>query len=132
MNVTDPISDMLTRVRNASRAGLEAARMPHSKMKAELARVLKQEGFIADFKAEQEDHRRYLNLRLRYGQDRQPLIRGLRRISKPGLRRYVGAGDIPRVLGGMGVAVLSTSRGLLTDREARKAKLGGELVCYIW
>lgn len=132
MNVTDPISDMLTRVRNASSARLEVAKIPHSKMKAELARILKQEGFIADFKAEQEAARRYLNIRLRYGQDRQPVIRGLRRISKPGLRRYVSVGDIPRVLGGMGVAVLSTSRGILTDREARRAKLGGEVICYIW
>jgi small subunit ribosomal protein S8 len=131
-NVVDPIADTLTRIRNAGQAGLETIVMPHSRMREEIAGILKREGFIADCAPDKAGTNRKLTLRLKYGQDRKPLIRGLRRISKSGLRRYVAAQDIPRVLDGMGIAILSTSRGLLTDREARQNKVGGEVLCYVW
>jgi small subunit ribosomal protein S8 len=131
MSLSDPIADMLTRIRNASRAGVREVLMPHSRLKSEIARIMKSEGFIADFSAEKDGAKKSLRLRLRY-RGETPVIRGLRRVSKPGLRRYVQADDVPRVVGGTGVAVLSTSRGVLTDREARKAGVGGEVICYIW
>ncbi len=132
MNVTDPIADMLTRVRNASRAGLEVVDMPHSRLKQEVARVLKQEGYITEFQADQSDKgKKTLRLQLKV-LGKQRAITGLRRISKPGVRRYVRATDIPRVLGGMGVAVISTSRGVMSGREAKKSGVGGEVLCYVW
>lgn len=131
MSMSDPIADMLTRIRNASRAGLRDVAVPHSRLKGEIARILKSEGYIVDFETEEDGAKKTLRLRLRY-RGEKPVIRGLRRISKPGIRRYVQAADVPRVLGGTGVAVLSTSRGVLTDREARKAGIGGEVLCYIW
>jgi small subunit ribosomal protein S8 len=132
MSVNDPIADMLTRIRNAASARLETVEMPHSRMKGEIARVLKENGFIQDFKTDKQQGRPELQITLRYARGRQPLIRGLRRVSKPGLRRYTAAADAPRVVGGMGMAIISTSKGLMTDREARKARLGGEVVCFIW
>jgi small subunit ribosomal protein S8 len=132
MSVSDPISDMLTRIRNASRTGAPEVAMPHSRLKGEIARILKSEGFIADVAADQDGVRKSLRLQLRYLGDGRPVIRGLRRVSKPGLRRYVAVDKVPRVVGGLGVAILSTSRGLLSDREARKANVGGEVLCYIW
>jgi small subunit ribosomal protein S8 len=132
MSVVDPIADMLTRIRNAAAAGLETTEMPHSKLRAEVGRILKREGFITDCVPAQSGPGRALKIYLKYGQDHEPTIRGLRRISKPGLRRYVATGKIPRVVGGMGMAILSTSRGVLTDREARQAKVGGEVLCYVW
>lgn len=131
MSLSDPISDMLTRIRNATRAGARDVAIPHSRLKGEIARILKGEGYIADYETEKEGAKKTLRLRLRYRGD-TPVIRGLRRVSKPGLRRYVTVDQVPRVVGGTGVAVLSTSRGVLTDREARKAGVGGEVVCYIW
>jgi small subunit ribosomal protein S8 len=132
MNVTDPIADMLTRIRNANNAGLEVVEMPHSRLKQEIARVLKQEGYLSEFHTEQTDRgRKTLRLHLKK-LGKQRAITGLRRISKPGVRRYVGAAEIPRVLGGMGIAVLSTSRGVMSGHEARKAGVGGELLCYVW
>ncbi len=131
MSLSDPISDMLTRIRNASRAGARDVAIPHSRLKGEIARILKGEGYIADFEAEKDGAKKTLKLRLRYRGD-EPVIRGLRRVSKPGIRRYVTVDKVPRVVGGTGVAVLSTSRGVLTDREARKAGVGGEVLCYIW
>lgn len=131
MSLSDPISDMLTRIRNASRAGARDVAIPHSRLKGEIARILKGEGYIVDFEAEKDGAKKTLKLRLRYRGDR-PVIRGLRRVSKPGIRRYVTVDKVPRVVGGTGVAVLSTSRGVLTDREARKAGVGGEVLCYIW
>jgi small subunit ribosomal protein S8 len=131
MNVTDPIADMLTRIRNASGAGLELVDVPHSKLKEELARVLKQEGYIADFQTQQQGVHKTLQLHLKV-HGKQRAITGLRRVSKPGVRRYVKAADVPRVLGNMGVAVLSTSRGIMTGRDAKKANVGGELLCYVW
>ena len=125
-----PISDMLTRTRNASRALLPAVEIPHSRIKESIANILKKEGYIADFAVEGKLPKK-LKLKLKY-QGKKCVIEGLRRISTPGLRRYVGATDIPRVRGGLGVAVVSTSEGLLTDNEARKRNLGGELLCYVW
>lgn len=132
MSVCDPIADMLTRIRNASRAGLEVAQMPHSAMKSEIARVLKKEGFIADYVTEGHGGKKNLRVYLRYSAGRAPVIRGLKRISRPGLRRYAQAAKAPRVVGGMGIAILTTSQGILTDREARASKVGGEVLCYAW
>lgn len=132
MSLSDPISDMLTRIRNATRTCAPDVAMPHSRLKGEIARILKAEGYIADLEVEKEGASKTLRLRLRYRGGDQPVIRGLRRISKPGLRRYVPVEKIPRVVGGTGIAILSTSRGILTDREARKAGAGGEVLCYIW
>jgi len=128
--MNDPISDMLTRIRNANRALLPAVDVPHSKMKESIAGILKREGYINDFAVEGQMPK-LIKLRLKY-QGKKSVIEGLRRISTPGLRRYVGSTDIPRVRGGLGVAVLSTSEGLMTGNQARKKNLGGELLCYVW
>ncbi len=128
--MNDPISDMLARIRNANRALLPAIELPHSRMKESIAAILKSEGYIAGFSVEGQGMRR-IKLLLKY-QGKKSVIEGLRRVSTPGLRRYVGAADIPRVRGGLGVAVVSTSEGLMTGNQARKKKLGGELLCYIW
>jgi len=132
MNISDPISDMLTRVRNASSAVHPTVEMPHSKIKSEVARILKREGYIADYATEGEAAKRTLKLYLKYTTEEDPIIQGLKRISKPGLRQYVNAAEIPRVLGGLGTAILSTSNGLLTDKEARQKHTGGEVLCHIW
>lgn len=133
MSLSDPIADMLTRIRNAYMAALDAVEMPHSRMKTEVAKLLKREGYVLDYSTEALDNnKRILRVYLKYGMDQQPVIQGLQRISKPSLRRYVGHVDIPRVLGGLGVAILSTSSGLVTDREARKNGVGGEVLCYVW
>jgi small subunit ribosomal protein S8 len=128
--MNDPISDMLARIRNANRALLPAVEMPHSRIKESIAGILKREGYIADFTVEGKLPKT-IKLRLKY-QGKKSIIEGLRRVSTPGLRRYVGATEIPRVRGGLGVAVVSTSEGLLTDLQARKKKIGGELICYVW
>jgi small subunit ribosomal protein S8 len=128
--MNDPISDMLTRIRNAKGALLPAIELPHSRMKESIAGILKQEGYINDFAVETTP-RKTLKLRLKY-QGKRCVIDGLRRVSTPGLRRYVGATEIPRVRGGLGIAVVSTSEGLMTDNQARKKNLGGELICYVW
>jgi small subunit ribosomal protein S8 len=128
--MNDPISDMLTRIRNAKGALLPAIELPHSRMKESIAGILKKEGYINDFAVESTP-RKTLKLRLKY-QGKRCVIDGLRRVSTPGLRRYVGATEIPRVRGGLGIAVVSTSEGLMTDSQARKKNLGGELICYVW
>jgi small subunit ribosomal protein S8 len=128
--MNDPISDMLTRIRNANRALLPAIDVPHSKMKESIAGILKREGYINDFAVEGQLPK-VIKLKLKY-QGKKSVIEGLRRISTPGLRRYVGSTEIPRVRGGLGVAVLSTSEGIMTGNQARKKNLGGELVCYVW
>ena len=128
--MTDPISDMLTRVRNASLALLTDVEVSHSRMKESIAGILKKEGYIADCSVEGKTAKK-IKLKLKF-QGRKGIIVGLRRVSKPGLRRYVGATEIPRVLGGMGTAIVSTSRGVMTGVQARKQGLGGELLCYIW
>lgn len=130
MSMNDPISDMLTRIRNANCALLPQVNVPHSKMKESIAGILKTEGYIHDFAVEGQLPKT-LKLKLKY-QGKKSVIEGLRRISTPGLRRYVGSTDIPRVRGGLGVAVLSTSEGLMTGNQARKKNLGGELLCYVW
>jgi small subunit ribosomal protein S8 len=129
--ISDPIADFLTRLRNASVARKAETLVPYSKMKAEVARILKEEGYIADFELSTGEGKPSLVVRNKFA-GRRPAITGLRRISKPGLRRYVGSADIPRVLGGMGIAILSTPKGLMTGREARSQKVGGELLAYVW
>ena len=129
--VTDPIADMLTRIRNAQLARHRRVDMPTSKLKVEVARLLKQNHYIHDYKLLEDGEHPVLRLYLKYFQDK-PVIRELRRVSKPGLRQYVGVEDIPRVRNGLGMAVLSTSRGVMTDREARAAKVGGELLAIVW
>jgi small subunit ribosomal protein S8 len=129
--VTDPIADMLTRIRNAQMARHRRVDMPVSKLKVEVARLLKDNHYIHDFKLLDDGKHPVLRLYLKYFQDK-PVIRELRRVSKPGLRQYVGVEEIPRVRNGLGMALLSTSRGVLTDREARAAKVGGELLAIVW
>ncbi len=128
--MTDPISDMLTRIRNASLALVPDVEVSHSGMKESIAGILKKEGYIADCSVEGKTAKR-IKLKLKF-QGRKGIIVGLKRVSKPGLRRYVGATEIPRVLGGMGTAIVSTSRGVMTGVQARKQSLGGELLCYVW
>ncbi|MSW12616.1 MAG: 30S ribosomal protein S8 [Actinobacteria bacterium] len=132
--MTDPIADMLTRIRNGNVAMRDEVMMPASKQKSALAEVLKREGFIADYSIAQDDQGpgKVLKISMKYGEDRQRTISGIKRISTPGLRVYRGATEVPRVLGGLGVAVLSTSHGLMTDREARKRNVGGEVMCFVW
>ena len=129
--VTDPIADMLTRIRNANLARHRRVDIPVSKLKIELARLLKENHYVHDYKLLDDGKRQVLRLYLKYFQDK-PVIRELRRVSKPGLRKYVGVEEIPRVRNGLGMAVLSTSRGVLTDSEARAAKVGGELLAIVW
>jgi small subunit ribosomal protein S8 len=129
--ITDPIADMLTRIRNAMMAHHDMAAVPSSRLKLEIAKILKAEGFIADFDVDKKVPET-IRIRLRYGERKQGIITGLRRISRPGLRIYARRADIPRVQGGLGVAILSTSRGIMTDREARKTGVGGEILCYVW
>jgi small subunit ribosomal protein S8 len=132
--MTDPIADMLTRIRNANSAQFETVKMPGSKLKEALAAILEREGFISSYTVEKNEARpgSTLEITLKYAQDRTRTIGGIKRVSKPGLRIYARADKIPRVLGGIGVAVVSTSHGLMTDREARKRHLGGEVLCYVW
>jgi small subunit ribosomal protein S8 len=128
---SDPISDMLLRIRNGLKAGLPSIELPGSRIKGEIARVMKDEGYITNFTMTNTIPR-VLDIELKYNDDAEPAIRGLRRESKPGLRKFCGAQDIPNVLGGMGTAVLSTSGGVISGKEARQRKLGGELICTIW
>jgi small subunit ribosomal protein S8 len=128
--MTDPISDLLTRLRNANQALLPEVQLPHSKLKESIARILKKEGYVSDVAVEGAKVKT-LKLKLKY-EGRKGVIAGLRRVSTPGLRRYVRATEIPRVLGGLGTSIVSTSRGVMTGHEARKQNLGGELLCYIW
>ena len=130
--MTDPIADMLTRVRNAAAVGHKTVVLPSSKMKESLAEILVSEGYIDRYEVKEAGAGKQLTLVMRYGDRRLPAITGLTRVSKPGHRIYRGAADIPRVQGGLGVAVVSTSQGLLPDREARRRRLGGEIVCEVW
>ncbi|HJQ76413.1 MAG TPA: 30S ribosomal protein S8 [Acidimicrobiia bacterium] len=130
--VTDPIADMLTRIRNAVSVGHERVVMPSSKLKVNIAQILVNEGFIDRYEVSDNGHRSDLELVLRYAERRKPVILGLKRVSRPGHRVYRGAGELPRVQGGLGVAVVSTSQGLMPDREARKRSLGGEILCEVW
>ena len=133
MSVTDPISDMLTRVRNASKARLDAAVIPSSKLKTEIAKILLEEGYINSFEvSDGENINGILKIYLKYGKDRKGVIEGLKRISKPGLRVYAEKENIPRVLGGLGTVIISTSQGIMTGKKAKKLGIGGEIICYIW
>ena len=131
MSWSDPIADMLTRIRNAQSAGLEIIEMPASRLKADVVKVLKEEGYVADFEVD-GDSRKVLRIALKYNEASKPVIRGIRRDSKPGLRKFCGWKEIPRVLGGLGIAVISTSSGVMSGVEARRRKLGGELICSVW
>lgn len=130
--VTDPIADFLTRIRNANQVYKDSLEIPASKMKQSMAEIMKAEGYIKHFEYIKDGKQGIIRIFMKYGPDKQRVITGLKRISKPGLRVYVRKDEIPRVLGGLGVAVLSTSQGLMTDKQARKEGLGGEVLCYIW
>ena len=132
MNVTDPIADMLTRIRNGNTAGKDVVSMPSSKVLVEVARVIAEEGYIEGYAVEDTKPQKTLHVTLKYGARHARVIRGIKRISKPGLRIYSKAEDLPRVLGGLGTAIISTSRGMMCDRDARKAGIGGEVIAYIW
>lgn len=130
--ITDPIADMLTRVRNANQMRDKEVEVPASKLKEEIARILKEEGFIVDYKIKKNDVQNIIVLSLKYTEKKERVITGLKRISKPGLRVYVKADEVPKVLNGLGIAILSTSKGVMTDKKARENKLGGEVLAYIW
>lgn len=130
--MTDPIADMLTRIRNANTVYRDKVDVPGSKIKRAIAEILKNEGYIHDYKWTDDDKQGMLRLYLKYGDKKQRVITGLKRISKPGLRVYVGKDEIPRVLGGLGIAILSTPKGVLSDRQARAEGVGGEVICYVW
>ena len=132
MTMTDPIADMLTRVRNANSASHETTDIPLSKAKLAIARILEAEGYIEGFEVVGEGVQRMLRIRLKYGPDRERMLSGLRRVSTPGRRVYTGTDKLPRVMGGLGTVIVSTSSGLMTDREARRKKVGGEVVAYVW
>ena len=132
MSMNDPIADMLTRVRNANSAGKQTVSMPSSKKLVEIARIMQEEGYIAGYEVEASEPRDVLTITLTYGNKKARTIRGLKRISKPGLRIYAGKDELPRVLGGLGTAVISTSKGVMADRDARKQGIGGEVIAYIW
>ncbi|WP_149360566.1 30S ribosomal protein S8 [Lolliginicoccus suaedae] len=132
MTMTDPVADMLTRLRNANSAFHDTVAMPHSKLKANIAEILKREGYIADYRSEPARIGQTLVLELKFGPSRERSIAGLRRVSKPGLRVYAKSTNLPKVLGGLGVAIISTSSGLVTDRQAAAQKVGGEVLAYVW
>jgi small subunit ribosomal protein S8 len=132
MSVTDPIADMLTRIRNGVHAKHDAVTMPSSKIKVAIAKVLREEGFIKDYEVEQEGTRPMLRVQLNYTGRKDPVLSGIKRVSKPGLRVYVQKREIPRVFGGLGVAILSTPEGVMTGQTARQRNVGGEVLCYVW
>ncbi|MCY0900017.1 MAG: 30S ribosomal protein S8 [Firmicutes bacterium] len=132
MVVTDPIADMLTRIRNANIVYREVVDVPASRMKRALADILKQEGYIRDYELIEDGKQGILRIHLKYGANRERVISGLKRISRPGLRVYAGYDELPRVLGGLGIAIISTSRGVMTEKQAREQRIGGEVLCYVW
>ena len=132
MKITDPISDMLTRIRNANSASKTTVSMPSSKVLVEVARVITEEGYVEGYTVEDTKPQKTLTITLKYGPKRSKVIKGIKRISKPGLRRYSSAEDLPRVLGGLGTAVISTSKGMMCDRDARKLGVGGEIIAFVW
>ncbi len=132
MVVNDPVADLLTRIRNASRAGLEKMVLPSSKLKVQIVDVLKREGFITDYVEHEKKPQNELTVILKYAAGKEPVIQGIRRVSRPGLRRYAPVRDIPRVKGGMGISILSTSKGVMADHEARKQSVGGEVICSVY
>lgn len=132
MVMTDPIADFLTRIRNANIAYKETVEIPASRMKRAIAEILKEEGFIKDYEYIEDGKQGVIRIYLKYGPNKEKMITGLKRISKPGLRVYVGKEEIPKVLGGLGIAIISTSKGIMTDKKARKEGVGGEVICYVW
>lgn len=132
MTMTDPIADMLTRIRNANISNKEQVDIPASRMKERIAKILKKEGFIKDYRIVTIKSHNWMRIFLKYGANKEKVITGLKRISKPGLRVYVGKDEIPRILGGMGIVILSTSKGVLTGKQAQKIGVGGEVLCYVW
>lgn len=132
MTMTDPISDMLTRIRNAQKAGHDELVLPYSNIKKEVLSILSREGYIAAVEEKEEGKKKAFTIKLKYDKYGDPVIHRLRRLSKPGLRRYIASGDIKPVMGGMGIAILSTNKGVMTDKEAKKQNVGGELICEIW
>ncbi|MEW6189814.1 MAG: 30S ribosomal protein S8 [Actinomycetota bacterium] len=130
--MTDPIADMLTRIRNANIAYHEVVEMPASKVKIEIAEILKKEGYIKEYEVAKDNSHNVLRIKMRYGPNRERPITGIKRISKPGLRVYAKKDEIPRVLGGLGIAIISTPKGLMTDKQAKKEGVGGEVICYVW
>jgi small subunit ribosomal protein S8 len=132
MGMTDPIADMLTRIRNGSKAGKKWVDIPASKLKKELARILSEEHFIDKFDQKEDMKQSELRVYLRYDRNEKPIIKGIKRVSKPGLRMYSASEELPRVFNGLGIAIISTSNGVMTDRDARKKGIGGEVICYVW
>lgn len=132
MTMTDPIADMLTRIRNANTVGHETVEIPASKMKKAIAEILKEEGYIADFEVIEDDKQGMIKVTMKYGANKERVISGIKKISKPGLKVYAKANEVPKVLGGLGIAIVSTSKGIVSDKEARKLGVGGEVICYVW
>ena len=132
MTMTDPIADMLTRIRNANTAGHPTVEIPASKMKKSIAGILKEEGYIEDFEVIDDNKQGIIKVTMKYGADKERVISGIKKISKPGLKTYAKANEIPRVLGGLGIAILSTNQGVITDKEARKLQVGGEVLAFVW
>ncbi|HPR24091.1 MAG TPA: 30S ribosomal protein S8 [Bacillota bacterium] len=132
MTMTDPIADMLTRIRNANTVGHETVDIPASKIKKSIAGILAEEGYIKGFDVIEDDKQGTIRVQMKYGPDKDKVISGIKKISKPGLKVYAKASDVPRVLGGLGIAIISTSNGVISDKEARKLGVGGEVICYVW
>ncbi|MCF8055783.1 MAG: 30S ribosomal protein S8 [Desulfocapsa sp.] len=132
MSMSDPLADMLTRIRNGVMAKFDSVTMPNSKTKVNIAKVLKDEGYIVDYKITDDGPQGTLSINLKYGSDEAPVITGIKRISKPGLRRYARVGEVPVVLNGLGIAIISSSKGVITDRTARASNVGGEILCEVW
>ena len=132
MTMTDPIADMLTRIRNANSAGHKTVEVPASKIKKSIAEILMEEGYIKNFEVKEDGKQGVINIEMKYGPENEKVITGIKKISKPGLKVYAKANDVPRVLGGLGIAIISTNKGVMTDKEARKQKIGGEVIAYVW
>jgi small subunit ribosomal protein S8 len=132
MTMTDPVADMLTRIRNANTAGHSSVEIPASKMKKNIAEILLKEGYIRGYDLVEDEKQGIIKVQMKYGADKQKVISGIKRISKPGLKVYAKSSEVPKVLGGLGVAIISTSGGLITDKEARSKGVGGEVICYVW
>ena len=132
MTMTDPIAAMLTRIRNANTVGHETVEIPASKMKKSIAEILKEEGYIEDFDIIDDNKQGIIKITMKYGANKEKVITGIKKISKPGLKVYAKANDVPRVIGGLGIAIISTSKGVVSDKEARKMGVGGEVICYVW
>jgi len=132
MSMTDPVADMLTRIRNANTVGHATVQIPASKMKKAIAQILTDEGYIKGFEVVEDGKQGMINVEMKYGANKQRVINGIKKISKPGLKVYAKAEDVPKVLGGLGIAIISTSNGVISDKEARKLGVGGEVICYVW